>query len=270
MSPEEDADKLKPRISFIQIGREEQMKPHLPLATGYTILDTLLCGGIPQKFAVALTSPPCDEKDLLIKRFLETGAENNEPTFYVNVEPSLAGSLAANYSSTFYMFICNPQGEAIMKSAPNIYILKGVENLTDLNIALTSATRKLDPSQKGTRRICLNIISDVLMQAGAVQTRKWLIELLTQLKSSGFTTIAVIDPQLHSPEQLHAILSLFEGEVDIREGETEEGMGRFLKIKRMSNQKYLKDEACLTGEEQQDQQTSHLRDLDSRGFMRIS
>lgn len=268
MSSNEDADKVKPKISFIQIGREEHVESALPVVTGYPILDTLLCGGVPQKFAVVLTSPPCDEKDLLIKRFLETGAENDEPTFYFTIEPSLAGSLARNYSSTFYMFVCNPQGEAILRSAPNISILKGVENLTNLSVALTSNIRKLDPSQKGTRRICLNIISDVLLLDGVVQTRRWLTELLTQLKSVGFTTLAVIDPQMHPPEQLHAILDLFEGEINIREAETDEGLGRFLKIKRISNQKYLKDEAYLPEEEQEDKRISGVGD--SRGFIRLS
>jgi KaiC/GvpD/RAD55 family RecA-like ATPase len=270
MSSDKDADKVKPKISFIQIGREEHMERAPPVTTGYPILDTLLCGGMPQKFAVALTSPSCDERDLLIKRFLETGAENGEPTFYVTINPSLAVSLARNYSSSFYLFVCNPQGEAIIKSAPNISILKGVENLTTLSLALTSAIRKLDPSQKNIRRICLNVVSDVLLQVGAVQTRRWLIELLTQLKSVGFTTLAVIDPQIHPPEQLHAILGLFEGEVDIHEAETDQGLARFMKVKRLSNQKYLKDEAYLTEEEQQDQRTSRVGDSDSRRFVRLA
>lgn len=270
MSFDKDTDKVKPKISFIQIGREEHIERAPPVVIGYPILDTLLCGGMPQKFAMVLTSPTCDERDLIVKRFLETGAENDEPTFYVTIEPSQAESLARNYSSTFYMFVCNPQGETILKSAPNIFVLKGVENLTSLSVALTSAIRKLDPSQKGARRICLNIISDVLLQSGAVQTRRWLTELLTLLKSAGFTTIAVIDPQMHPPEQLYAILGLFEGEVNIREAETDQGLGRFLKIKRMSNQKYLKDEAYLTEEEQQDQRASRVEDSQSRGFVRLS
>jgi hypothetical protein len=50
---------------------------------------------------------------------------------------------------------------------------------------------------------------------------------------------------MHQLEQLHAILGLFEGEVNIREGETDEDLARFLKIKRMSSQKYLKEETRL-------------------------
>ena len=122
-----------------------------------------------------------------------------------------------------------------------MFTLKGVENLTEISIALASAIRRLDPSQKGSRRICISLISDVLLQHHAVETRRWLTALLTKLKSEGFTTSAVIDPQVHPSEELHAILGLFDGEINIREKET----GRYLKIKRMSNQKYLEDEALL-------------------------
>lgn len=106
------------------------------------------------------------------------------------------------------------------------------------------------------------------MQEGSVKTRKWLIELLTKLKSSGFTTLVMLDPKLHPPEELYAILTLFEGEISIREEETVEGMGRFLRVKRMKNQKFLKEEVPLTTE-QQDQQNSQFKDLKSRGFMRL-
>jgi KaiC/GvpD/RAD55 family RecA-like ATPase len=105
--------------------------------------------------------------------------------------------------------------------------------------------RKLDPSVKGPRRACIDIVSDALLQHHAVQTRKWLTALTTELKSMGFTTLAVVDPRMHPPEELYAILGLFEGEIDIRERETEKGTARFLKIRRMSGQEFLEDELLL-------------------------
>jgi KaiC/GvpD/RAD55 family RecA-like ATPase len=73
---------------------------------------------------------------------------------------------------------------------------------------------------------------------------------MTKLKSEGFTTLAVIDPQVHPSEELHAILGLFDGEINIYEKETEKGSGRYLKVKRMSDQKYLEDELLLKKERQ--------------------
>jgi hypothetical protein len=66
------------------------------------------------------------------------------------------------------------------------------------------------------------------------------------LKSAGFTTLAVVDPRMHPSEELYAIIGLFEGEIDIHEKETEKGIEKFLKIKKMSNQEYLENELLLT------------------------
>jgi tetratricopeptide (TPR) repeat protein len=250
MNAKKEIEKVEAILTNIEKGRPVtwETKPAALVATGYAVLDRLLYGGIHPNFAVALTSPICDERDSLIKSFLETDARRGEPTFYVTIDPGSALFLAEEFSSSFYLFVCNPQAKTIVRSAPNVFALKGVENLTNINIALTQAIRKLDPASKSPRRLCIDLLSDVLLQHRSVQTRKWLTELLTQLRSTGFTTLAVINPQMHPPEEVYAILSLFEGEINIREAETDKGLTRFLKIKRMSNQKYLKEEARLTEE----------------------
>jgi len=216
------------------------------VSTGYADLDKLLYGGIPPNCAVALTSPSCDERDMLIKSFLEAGAKKGEVTFYVTIDPSVVRGLTKESSSTFYLFVCNPQAEAIVKSSPNVFTLKGVENLTDISIALTSAIHRLDPSLKGPRRICIGLISDLLLQHHAVQTRRWLTGLISELRSNGFTTLAVMDPEMHPPQEVRAVLDLFEGEINIYEKETEKGSEKYLKIKKMSNQKYIANEIALT------------------------
>jgi KaiC/GvpD/RAD55 family RecA-like ATPase len=230
---------------------KEAPKPKLPelVSTGYVDLDKLLCGGLPSSYAVVLTSPSCNERDLLVKSFLEAGAKKGEVAFYVTINPGLAKTLAEDFQSNFWLFVCNPQADAIVKDAPNVVKLKGVENLTDISIALTSAIRKLDPSLKGPRRICIGLISDVLLQHQAVQTRRWLAGLIPALQADGFTTLAVMDPRIHPSEELYAIAGLFDGEISIYEKETEKGVKKFLKIRKMSNQKYVEDELPLKKEQ---------------------
>jgi KaiC/GvpD/RAD55 family RecA-like ATPase len=127
--------------------------------------------------------------------------------------------------------------------------LKGVENLTDISIALTSSIRKLDPSLKGSRRICLDLVSDVLLQHHTVQTRRWVAGIIPELKSVGFTALGVMDSRIHPSEELYAIVGLFDGEISIYEKETDKGLRKYLKIQKMSNQKYLEDELPLKKEE---------------------
>jgi KaiC/GvpD/RAD55 family RecA-like ATPase len=218
------------------------------ITTGYKDLDKMLLGGIPENYAVILTSPSCDEKDLLIRRFLEAGAKEGQITFYVTTEAGGVKALVEEFQSTFYLFICNPQADAMIKTLPNTFKLKGVENLTDISIALTSAFRKLDDSLKGPRRACIEIVSDVLLQHHAVQTRRWLTGLIPELKSKGFTILAVINPQMHPSEEAQAVLDLFEGEISIYEKELETGLGKLLKIRKMYNQRYLERELPLRKE----------------------
>jgi len=242
MGAKKDVEKVEAKLLYIETGKVASVpKPTELVCTGYADLDKLLCGGLLSSSAVVLTSPSCKERDLLIKSFLKTGAEKGEVTFYLTTSARAAKALAEEFQSGFYIFVCNPQADAIGESSANVFKLKGVENLTEISIVLTSAIHKLDASLKGPRRACIDIVSDALLQHHAVQTRKWLTALTTELTSTGFTILAVVDPQMHPPEELHAILGLFDGEINIYEKGTEQ----FLRIKRMSNQKYLEDEQLL-------------------------
>lgn len=214
-------------------------------STGFEDLDNLLLGGIPENYAVALTSVSCDEKDLLIKRFLEAGVEKGEVTFCVASDPSSIKALAEQYQSKFFLFVCNPRADTLIGDLPNVFKLNGVENLNEINIALTKAFRLLEASAKTPRRACIEIVSDVLLQHHAVQTRRWLADLIPDLRSKGFTTLAIINPQMHTPQEVQALLDLFEGEIGISERETEGVLQKYLKIRKMLNQKYLDCELPL-------------------------
>ncbi len=208
--------------------------------TGYRELDNLLFGGIPRGYAVALTSISCDETKLLINRFLEKGAREGEITFIITVETRRRQKLAKEFPNV-NLFICNPQAETTVEALPNVVKIRGVENLTDVNIPLFSALRKLGASNGKPRRICIEILSDILLQHRAVQTRRWLIGLTAELKSRGFTTLAMINPLMHPAEAVQAVLDLFDGEIEVYEKQNQ----RFLRIKKMYEQDYVENELPL-------------------------
>ena len=257
---------FNPQVSYIdELGETKTCKPNpititvqpaqpkyevLPgrVSTGSEELDALLFGGIPQNCAVALTAPSTDERELLIERFLDAGATTGETTFHITAEAANTKVLAEKYPSNFYLFVCNPQAGAMIQDLRNVFKLKGVENLTDIDIALTRAFRTLNPSAVGVKRICIEIVSDALLQHHAVTTRRWLSALLPTLKSKGFTTLAVFDPHMHLPEEVQAILGLFDGEIRVSEKETPEGIKHTLRIRKLINQKYQENEVTLTKE----------------------
>jgi KaiC/GvpD/RAD55 family RecA-like ATPase len=207
--------------------------------------DKLLYGGIRQNSAVALTAQSSDERSNFVNGFLEIGLQKGNQTFYVTIDPHSAISLAEQNPDDFKLFVCNPQADAFVKSAPNVFKLKGVDSLTNINIALLQAIRAIPPENKNPRRICVDIISDVLLQHGPIMTRKWLHELIAQLQNSGFTILGVINPLMHPSEQLHAVLESFDGEIAILEPPKGEKASKILKIKRMNDQTFAKEDMLL-------------------------
>ena len=156
--------------------------------------------------------------------------------------------MAEKHQLNFYVFLCNPRADALIQSLPNVFKLKGVEDLTEIDIALTKAFRSLGSSAVKPKRTCIQIVSDALLQHHAVITRKWLGALLSDLRSKGFTTLAVVNPQMHPVEEVQAILGLFEGEIRISEKETAKGTKKVLKVRKLYNQRYLETELILTKE----------------------
>jgi len=245
-SGEVKTTELEPLTITVQPAKPKREVLPDRISTGVEKLDGLLLGGIPEHNSVVLASPSTDEKRLLVQRFLETGAKEKEAVFNITSEVTNAKRLTERHPD-FYQFICNPQADEMVQNAPNIFKLKGLENLTEIDIALTKAFRMLSPSTT-TRRICIDIVSDVLLQHHAVNTRRWLSALLPTLKSKGFTILAVVDPQMHPAEELQAVLGVFDGEIRVTEKETPEGIRQTLRVRKLFNQKYLEKEIDLTKE----------------------
>jgi KaiC/GvpD/RAD55 family RecA-like ATPase len=252
---------IKPRVIYLDEAGNQMVSEPEPIVmnvsqtvfpdrvtTGCVDLDNLLLGGIPEKYSVLLTSPSCDERDILIRRFIEAGAKKGDVTFYVTVDASKVRALAEEHQSNFYVFVCNRRADEMIKSLPNVFKLKGTENLTEISIALASALKTIEESAKEQKRACIDIISDSLLQHHAVSTRRWLTSIIPELRSKGFVTLAVANPWMHNPEEVQAIMDLFEGEISVYEKETRRGPEKCIKIKKMYDEKYLENELPLRKE----------------------
>jgi tetratricopeptide (TPR) repeat protein/KaiC/GvpD/RAD55 family RecA-like ATPase len=257
---------LNPEVTYVDdLGKKQAVKTNqititaqpakpeyeaLPgrITTGYAELDSLLQGGIPEKYAVVLAAPSSDERELLIQRFLGVAAQAGQTTLFLTTEAGNAITLAETLPADFSLFLCGSQAELMTQNLPNVYKLKGADNLTEIDIALAKYLRSLDPSKGGPRIACIQVVSDVLLQHHAVIARKWLSSILANLKSRGFTTLAIINPNMHPVEEVQAILGLFDGEIRIFEKESAAGLKRVLKILKLYNQEYREDELTLTKE----------------------
>jgi len=212
------------------------------VSTGTKELDALLLGGIPIEYAVVLTGPSSDERETIIRNFLEAGVKEGQTSFYVTAET--VGFESLFEKSGFYLFLCNPKPKKAVPDLPNITWLKSKTDLNNLNMALVRASRSVQQEQ-GAKRIVIGNVSDVLLKDGPEVTRRWLSELTTDLGSKGFTVLAVLDSGMHSAEEANAITYLFDGEISITQTNDSQECKKQVQVKKLRGQDYIKNPICM-------------------------
>ena len=231
------------QLKTIEIRVEEEVLEHR-MSTGTKELDSLLLGGIPEGYAVALTGFPSDEREHLIKNFLKAGTKQDQTTFYITTEATRLDNLIEK--PNFYLFLCNPKPKIPVPDLPNIIKLRSKTDLNNLNMALARTSRNLQQTQNTTKRIVIEIVSDVLLRHGPEVTRRWISELITDLTSKGFTMLAVLDSGMHPPDQANAITYLFDGEISITQTQDPLECKKSIQVKKLRGQEYIKNPICLT------------------------
>ena len=207
------------------------------ISTGYEHLDRLLNGGLKRNYIVALTTPSCDETDLLIHRFLDNSLKSQNSTLYVTTKIDGERELLEKYPESFFYIICNPQMDENRQDIQNVYRVRGIDSLTEINLKTANVLQKMNETKK-EKVVCIDIISDILLQHGLVTTRKWLIDFIARMRSNSMTTIMILNSQMHSKEDLESILGLFDGQIDVWEQGMREVARKQLKVKRMYRHVY--------------------------------
>lgn len=203
-----------------------------------------MLGGIPEGLAIVLTGPPSDEREFLVRNFLETGTNKEETTFYVTTETNGLDNLIKN--SNFQLFLCNPKPKIPVPDLPNITKITSKTDINNLNMSLARTSR--NTKQKTTKRVCIEIVSDVLLRQGPEITRRWLSELITDLGSKGFTILAVLNPTMHPSDQANAVLDLFDGEISITQTDDPLECKKSIRVEKLRGQDYIKNPICLTNQ----------------------
>jgi KaiC/GvpD/RAD55 family RecA-like ATPase len=246
--------RLNPRVQYLnELGqnkslqlktleiRVEEVIMEDRISTGTLELDSLLLGGIPNEYAVVLSGSPSDERELIIKNFLKAGVKEGI-SFYITTEVSNLHDLLKN--PNFYLFLCNPKPKVEVTDLPNVFKLQGKTDLNNLGIALTKANRSIKQSIT-KRRICVEILSDVLVKHKENITKEWISDLITNYGAKGFTMLAVMDPKEHPPDQATTVLNLFDGEIIITQSNDPLDCKKSILVKKLRNQDYIKNPICL-------------------------
>jgi KaiC/GvpD/RAD55 family RecA-like ATPase len=225
---------------------KEKTRPPIPdeknISTGYQELDAVLEGGLPVGYAVLILSPSCDEKDLLLRRIIESGLKTGRKVFFVSRDLSKVQDLAAQNPNGFFAF--SPQVDKTAAPQSNIMSIASVQNLSDINIALGKAIESLAKGE-ANKIMVLDILNDVLLENKALTTRKWLADSILKRKAEGFTILGILNPEVASKQDSQTIIEIFDGIIEIYEKELRERARRFLIVKKMFGRRYAETELML-------------------------
>jgi len=168
---------------------------------------------------VVLNAPAGDEAPILLCNFLKA----EQPSLLICRNLSFAQAIVPGVAEGVACLICSDKP---VLPAKGILPGKGIENLTDLNLQINEALGSVHP-----KRVALDVLSDILLRHKALQTRKWLNELLERLRERGVTTLAVLNPYMHTAEETQALEDVFDASIEVFERDVEGRQRKFLRIK---------------------------------------
>ncbi|MGQ0376376.1 MAG: RAD55 family ATPase [Nitrososphaerota archaeon] len=222
------------------------------VAFGQKMVDDALYGGIPKNGVLLITSPACEEKEIIVTRFVETGLDQSEIVVYVATDNKLGQNEKIIQSKLIYQVICNTQLDlgSLKCATENCVQVRGVERLTELSVTLTTLLNNIEKisGQEKSKRLVIDILSDTLLSNQSVNTRKWLRETITKFKQKNFTILATLNPHMHSKEDVQSLLDLFDGQVEIYEKELQGEPRMFMRVRRLNNSRYSSKEVQLIRE----------------------
>jgi KaiC/GvpD/RAD55 family RecA-like ATPase len=191
------------------------MRVHV--STGYGRLDEALQGGFLAGSSVIISAAAGDEVIQLLKAFLQI----KEESLFICRSLSSVDLVVPDKSERVKSIVCS---DKTVSPAKNILPSRGIDNLTELSLQLSEAVASVQP-----KRVVIEILPDILLRHKALQTRRWSTELLERLRAKNVTTLAVINPHMHSDEEVQAVLSIFDGNLEL----VEEDGKKLLRIKWM-------------------------------------
>jgi KaiC/GvpD/RAD55 family RecA-like ATPase len=235
-------DRTLPPKPEVQIPKPEGVALRDSISTGYSELDAVLAGGLPVGYAILIVSLPCDERDLLFQRIIESSISMGSQIFFLSRDLIRTQDYANKYQKDFHVF--SPQAEKLTPSGGKIFKIHGLQNLSDLNISFTKAVEEL-PKAVSSKLIIVDLLSDVLLEHKALTTRKWLDGFIGKRKAEGFTIIGVLNPLISMQQDVQTLMDLFDGIIEIYERELKERSRRFLVVKKMYGRRYSDTEVML-------------------------
>lgn len=214
------------------------------ILTGYMDLDNALHGGIPEKFGVVVVSPSFDERDLLLRKVIESAVSSGRLAIFVSNDIGRTADLTSRYPNGFYAL--SSEADKISPQAQNLLKVPKIENLSDASLSLSLTIKGLLAKEnKSNPIIVIDILSDMLLRHKSITTRRWLSDFVGKRKAEGFTIMATLNPLTTTREETQTIIDFFDGVIEILEKPLMERSRRFLIIRKMYGRRYSENEVLM-------------------------
>lgn len=218
--------------------------PENLVPTGYTALDNMLCGGLLLGSSVVLTGPPCDEKKMIVTRFMETALASGRGCIYISNSFDRVRDLLLTHGKDLQVILYHPQADTIAAAYPQVAKVKTVDNLTEINLEFSKALAKVSSGKSPV--LCLEILDDVLLDHHGA-TRRWLMDILGRSKSNQMTCLATLNPAMHPSGESQAALETFDGHIDLYEAELHV-RPKLIRVRKLGGGKFLDNELLVERE----------------------
>jgi KaiC/GvpD/RAD55 family RecA-like ATPase len=231
---------LEPKPAGAETRPPQPSQPSL--STGYSELDSMLGGGVPLGYAVVLVSQSYDERDLLIRKIIDSSVAAGMPTVYMSDDIAKTRDLIGRHKQNFYAL--NAMADKIAPESTNLFKIPDVGDLSNLNITSNKIIELMVADGK-SKVLIIDFLSDLLIRNKALTTRKWLSDFAAKRKAGGFTVLATLDPSIAQKEDIQTIVGVFDGVLEVYEKPLQERARRFLVIKKMYARDYSENELML-------------------------
>jgi KaiC/GvpD/RAD55 family RecA-like ATPase len=222
----------------------------------FRVIEDLVPGGIPGKYSLLVGAPVCEERNLLVEQLFHEGIRSKIPCFLLTSDLDFAKSIHAKFGEKLTVLVANPRADS-MAGKNIVPISTGIQNLTTLNIELVKSVRGAGTSGG---RVCLDVLSDILLTHKALTTRKWVTDLVPRLDEWGFTAIGTFNPVLHAAEESKGLPDLFKGYLEIFDKDFAGKMRKVIVVRKMTDLQFNESELIL------DKET--LRKKEAKGGLR--
>ncbi len=207
------------------------LPPLKKISTGITGLDLLLLGGLKPKSTTLLIGPSGYDKETFALQFSNAALEGGDPVIYSTLDKAPAElestamrfgwnlSRHTNQDLKFIDCYSWTLGGGVPSERADMQV-QGPSALNDLSIALSQSMREI--GQKGRYpRIVLHSLSTLLLYNQPDVVFKFIQVTGSRLKTSGATTLLLLEPGMHDEKTVSTIKHLVDEVIELKVMEAE-------------------------------------------------